>query len=122
MKSDSRMKSLVLAVALAASGGAALAQKPDAPANTGQMPNSREAVKAEARTATRNTANTNVPSAAGEASTMTNNQPNMQPAPISDTTRAEVRAQTYHQKPQFGDKVEKTDIPTNPPNKMATPK
>lgn len=122
MKSDFCMQNLVLAVALAVSSGAALAQKPDKPVDTGQMPNSREAVKAEARQASRNTTTNSVPAVAGEATTMTNHQPNMQPAPISDTTRAEVRQQTYHQKPQFGDKLEKTGIPTNPPSKAATPK
>lgn len=122
MKSDFRMKNVLLAVALAVSGGAAMAQKPDKPIDNGQMPNSREAVKAEARQAPRNTVTTPVPSAAGEATTMTNHQPNMQPAPVSDTTRAEVRQQTYKQKPQFGDKVEKTDIPNNPQGKAGTPK
>jgi hypothetical protein len=121
MKSDPRMKSLLLAVALSLTGGAALAQKPDTAVNNGQMPNSREAVKAEARAASRNTATTNVPAVAGEASTMTNHQPNMQTSPISDKTRAEVRQETYHRKPQFGEKGEKSTIPTNPPNKMATP-
>lgn len=122
MKTDICLKSLMLAVALSVSGGAALAQKPDKPVDNGQMPNSREAVKAEAREATRNTANTNVPSAAGEASTMTNHQPNMQPVPISDKSRAEVRAQVMPRKPQFGETGEKTGIPTNPVGKMATPK
>jgi len=121
MKSDPRIKSLFLAVALSLGGGAALAQKPDKPANTGQMPNSREDVKAEARQASRNTANTPVPATAGEASSMTNHQPNMQPVPITDKTRAEVRQETYHRKPQFGEKGEKTGIPTNPPGKMGTP-
>jgi len=121
MKSDPRMKSLLLAVALSLSGGVALAQKPDKAVDNGQMPNSREAVRAEARDASRNTANTSVPAAAGEASTMTNRQPNMQPAPVSDKTRAEVRQETYHQKPRFGEKGEKSTSPTNPPNKMATP-
>jgi len=122
MKSDPRMmKSLMLAVALSLGGGAAMAQKPDKAVNTGQMPNSREAVKAEARAVSRNTATTDVPAVAGEASTMTNHQPNMQPAPVSSTTRAEVRAETYHQKPRFGEKGEKSTIPTNPPGKMATP-
>ncbi|SFM29512.1 hypothetical protein [Variovorax sp. OV329] len=122
MKSDTCLKSLMLAVALTVSGGAALAQKPDKTVETGQMPNSRDAVKAEARAATRNTANTSVPSAAGEASTMTNNQPNMQPVPPSDKSRAEVRAEVMPKKPQFGEIGEKTGIPTNPVGKMATPK
>lgn len=118
-KTDLRMKSALLAVMLSLAGGTALAQKPDKPANTGQAPNSREEVKQEARQASRNTANTNVP--AGEASTMTNSQPNMQPVPISGKSRAEVREQTRHQKPQFGQTGEKTGIPTNPPGKMGTP-
>lgn len=121
MNVDFRMKSALLAVMLSLAGGVALAQKPDKPANTGQVPNSREAVKAEARQASRNTANTNVPAAAGEATTMTNNQPNMQPVPISNKSRAEVREQTYHQKPQFGQTGEKTGIPVNPSGKMGTP-
>lgn len=124
MKSDQRMlktKSLMLAVALAVSGGAALAQKPDKAVDNGQMPNSREAVKAEARQASRNTANTNVPAQAGEASTMTNHQPNMQPPPVSDKTRAEVSQEAYHRKPMFGEKGEKTAIPSNVPGKMGTP-
>ena len=121
MKSDHCMKSLMLAVALSLAGGAAMAQKPDKAVNNGQMPNSREAVKAEARQASRNTANTNVPAQAGEASTMTNHQPNMQPPPNSGKTRAEVSQETYHQKPMFGEKGEKTAIPSNPPGKMGTP-
>lgn len=121
MKSDTCLKSLMLAVALSLGSGAALAQKPEKRVDTGQMPNAREDVKAEARSATRNTANTNVPSAAGEATTMTNNQPNMQPVPPGEKTRAEVSAQGYHRKPQFGETGEKTSIPTNPPGKMATP-
>lgn len=119
MKSDLCMKSLMLAAALSLAGGAALAQKPDKPVDTGQVPNSREAVKAEAREAARNTTNTSTPP--GEASTMTNHQPNMQPAPISGTTRAEVRQQTYHEKPRFGETGEKTAIPNNPRGKMGTP-
>jgi len=121
MKADFRMKSALLGLMLSVSGGVALAQKPDKPANTGQPPVSREAVKQEARQASRNTANTNVPAVGGEATTMTNSQPNMQPAPVSSTTRDEVRQQTYHQKPRFGQTGEKTAIPTNPPGKMGTP-
>ena len=121
MKADFRMKSALLAAMLSLAGGTALAQKPDKPANTGQAPVSREAVKEEARQVSRNTANTNVPATAGEATTMTNHQPNMQALPISNTSRAEVRAQTYHQKPQFGQTGEKTGVPTNPPGKMGTP-
>lgn len=121
MRSDLRMKSALLALTLSLAGGAALAQKPDKAANTGQPPVSREAVKQEARQASRNTANTNVPAVSGEATTMTNHQPNMQPVPISDKTRSEVRQQTYHQKPRFGETGEKTGIPTNPPGKMGTP-
>lgn len=121
MRSDFRMKSALLGVMLSLAGGVALAQKPDKPATHGQPPVSREAVKQEARQASRNTANTNVPAVSGEATTMTNHQPNMQPVPISDKTRAEVREQTYHRKPQFGETGEKTGIPTNPPGKMGTP-
>ena len=122
MKADFRMKSALLAAALSMAGGMALAQKPDKVQNNGQAPVSREAVKEEARQVSRNTANTSVPAVAGEATTMTNHQPNMQPAPSSSsTTRAEVSAQTYHQKPRFGELGEKTAIPTNPPSKMATP-
>ena len=121
MRSDFRMKSALLGVLLSLAGGVALAQKPDKPVNNGQPPVSREAVKQEARQASRNTANTNVPAVSGEATTMTNHQPNMQPVPISDKTRAEVREQTYHRKPQCGETGEKTGIPTNPPGKMGTP-
>ena len=119
MKTEPCIKSLMLAVALSLGGGAALAQKPEKAPNTGQMPNSREAVKAEARGASRNTATTPVP--AGEASTMTNHQPNMQPLPISERSRAEVRQQTIHEKPRFGDKGERSTVPTNPQGKVGTP-
>ncbi|MBS0453085.1 MAG: serine/threonine protein kinase [Proteobacteria bacterium] len=121
MNANICMKSALLALLLSAGAGVALAQKPDRPPNTGQAPVSREAVKQEARQASRNTANTNVPAVGGEASTMTNHQPNMQPVPISGKTRAEVRQETYHQKPHFGQPGEKTGIPTNPPGKMGTP-
>lgn len=121
IKADFRMKSALLAAMLLAGSGVALAQKPDKPANTGQAPVSREAVKQEARQASRNTANTSVPAVSGEASTMTNHQPNMQPVPISSKTRDEVRQETYHQKPRFGQTGEKSGIPTNPPGKMGTP-
>lgn len=117
IKSDTRMKSVLLALALTlGGGGAALAQKPDKPVNTGQQPNSREEVKAEARAAARNSANTNVPPG-GEASTMTNHQPNMQPVPISERSRAEVRQQAMPEKPRFGDTGERSSIPTNPAGK-----
>ena len=121
IKADFRMKSALCAVMLLAGGGVALAQKPDKPANTGQAPVSREAVKQEARQASRNTANTNVPAVGGEASTMTNHQPNMQPVPVSGKTREEVRQETYHQKPHFGQTGEKTGVPTNPTGKTGTP-
>jgi hypothetical protein len=113
-------KSIVLAVALALGGGAALAQKPDKPVNTGQEANSREAVRAEAREAARNTTDTTVPP--GEASTMTNHQPNMQLLPISNRSRAEVRQEVMPPaKPRFGDKGERSVVPTNPQGKVATP-
>lgn len=121
MRADFRMKSALLAVALSLGGGVALAQKPEKPVNTGQMPNSREAVKAEARQVPHNTDNTNVPAAAGEASTMTDGQPNMQRAPGAERSRAEVSQQARHQRPRFGETGEKIAVPTNPPGTKGTP-
>jgi len=120
MKFDSRKTSLMVALVLSLGGGAAVAQKPDKPVDTGQMPNSREEVRAEARAATRNTANTPVPSAAGEASTMTNSQPNMQTLP-SERSRADVRQGMYASRPRFGEPGERSTVPTNPGGKVGTP-
>lgn len=121
MKLDSRKTSLMVALVLSLGGGAALAQKPDKPVDTGQMPNSREEVRAEARAAARNTANTPVPSAAGEATTMTNNQPNMQTLPSVEASRADARRGLIATRPRFGDTGERSTVPTNPDGKVATP-
>lgn len=90
-------------------------QRPD-----GSMPASRDAVKAEARANNRNPANTATPG--GEASTRMNNQPNTMPPMMSGTTRAEVRQDAMKPKPQFGQKGERPDVPTNPKNSTGTPK
>lgn len=90
-------------------------QRPD-----GSMPASRDAVKSEARVQNRNPANTNTPN--GEASTRMNNQPNVMPPPMSGTTRAEVRQDAVKPKPQFGQKGERPDVPTNPKDATGTPK
>ncbi|MGR4868520.1 hypothetical protein ACIPRI_06590 [Variovorax sp. LARHSF232] len=121
MKLDSRKTSLMVALVLSLGGGAALAQKPEKPVDTGQMANSREEVRAEARAAVRNTANTPVPSAAGEASTMTNNQPNMQTLPSVEASRADVRQGLFASRPRFGETGERSTVPTNPDGKVATP-
>lgn len=90
-------------------------QRPD-----GSMPASREAVKSEARANNRNPANTTTPG--GEASTRMNNQPNATPQVMSGTTRAEVRQDAIKPTPQFGQKGERPDVPTNPKNSTGTPK
>lgn len=90
-------------------------QRPD-----GSMPASREAVKSEARANNRNSANTKTPG--GEASTMTNNQPNVTPQTMSGTTRAEVRQDAVKPTPQFGQTGERPNVPTNPKNSTGTPK
>jgi hypothetical protein len=90
-------------------------QRPD-----GSMPASREAVKSEARVQNRNPANTNTPG--GEPSTMTNNQPNAMPQVMSGTTRGEVRQEALKTKPQFGQKGERPEVPTNPKTSTGTPK
>ena len=112
------IKTLILSSALAL-GGTAMAQKPDVPANTGQTPNSRANVRAEAIAEQKNGANTLVPS--GQASMTTNHQPNVQPLPTSDRSRAEVRESAKKVKPQFGQKGERPDVPTNPTDKTGTP-
>ncbi len=118
------MKKCILASALFAgvlAAGAAAAQAPVVtPPVAGGVPASREAVKAEARMQNKSMSNTNTP--AGEASTMRNNQPNMAPTPISGTTRAEVRQDVLKTKPQFGQKGEKPEVPTNPATATGTPK
>ncbi|WP_286186393.1 serine/threonine protein kinase [Acidovorax cavernicola] len=102
--------------------GVAQAQKP-APAapmaGDSSMPASREAVKAEARAQNRNNANSVVPK--GEASTTVNHQPNAMPAPTGERSRAEVRAETHHVKPRFGQPGERPAVPTNPTEKTGTP-
>ncbi|CAN5294241.1 hypothetical protein BH10PSE18_BH10PSE18_25140 [soil metagenome] len=118
------MKKHILTSALFAgvmTAGAALAQAPVVtPPVAGSAPASREAVKAEARVHNKSMSNTNTP--AGEASTMHNNQPNMAPTPISGTTRAEVRQDALKTKPQFGQKGERPEVPTNPATATGTPK
>ena len=89
-------------------------QRPDA-----SMPNSREAVKAEARAHNRNNVNNPVPK--GEASTTVNAQPNAMPQPTGEMSRAEVSQQARKAKPQFGQRGERPDVPTNPTGKTGTP-
>jgi hypothetical protein len=89
-------------------------QRPD-----GSAPASRDAVKAEARAANRNTANSLVPK--GEASTTLNDQPNAVPQPSGDMSRQEVSQEARKVKPQFGQKGERPDVPTNPMGKTGTP-
>ena len=78
-------------------GGQASTQTPSGVPNPPQrpdssMPNSREAVKAEARAHNRNNANNLVPK--GEASTTVNAQPNAMPQPTGEMSRAEVSQAT----------------------------
>ncbi|MDM0111728.1 serine/threonine protein kinase [Variovorax sp. J22R133] len=113
------IKTLLLSGALAL-GGAAMAQKPAAPVDTGQTPNVRANVRAEGAAEHKKSANTLAP--AGEPSTMTNHQPNLQPIPTGERSRAEVREDAKHVKPQFGQKGERPDVPTNPTDKTGTPK
>ena len=89
-------------------------QRPDA-----SMPNSREAVKAEASAHNRNNINNPVPK--GEASTTVNAQPNAMPQPTGAMSRAEVSQQARKTKPQFGQKGERPDVPTNPTDRTGTP-
>ena len=89
-------------------------QRPD-----GTQPASREAVKAEARAHNRNNANNQVPK--GEASTTVNNQPNAVAQPTGEMSRAEVSQSGRKTKPQFGQKGERPDVPTNPTTKTGTP-
>ena len=90
-------------------------QRPD-----NSMPNSREAVKSEARVQNRNNANSMVPK--GEATTTVNHQPNAMPQPTGEMSRAEVSQQARKVKPQFGQKGERPEVPTNPTEKTGTPK
>ncbi len=89
-------------------------QRPD-----GSNPASRDAVKSEARAANRNNADSMVPK--GEASTMTNNQPNMSPKPSGEMSRQEVSQQARKTKPQMGQTGQRPDVPTNPTNRTGTP-
>jgi hypothetical protein len=89
-------------------------QRPDA-----SMPASREAVKAEARAQNRNNANSMVPK--GEATTTVNHQPNAMPRPTGEMSRAEVSQQARKVKPQFGQRGERPEVPTNPTEKTGTP-
>lgn len=89
-------------------------QRPD-----NSMPNSRDAVKSEARAENRSSANTTLPK--GEASTTTNNQPNAA-QPTGAMTRSEVKPTRSELKPQAGQKGERPEVPTNPKEKTGTPK
>lgn len=105
-------------------GGQASTQTPSGVPNPPQrpdnsMPNSREAVKAEARAHNRNNTNNLVPK--GEASTTVNAQPNAMPQPTGEMSRAEVSQQARKTKPQFGQRGERPDVPTNPTEKTGTP-
>ena len=105
-------------------GGQASTQTPSGVPNPPQrpdagMPNSREAVKAEARAHNRNNINNPVPK--GEASTTVNAQPNAMPQPTGAMSRAEVSQQARKTKPQFGQKGERPDVPTNPTDRTGTP-
>jgi len=89
-------------------------QRPD-----GSNPASREMVRSEARAHNRNNANNMVPK--GEASTTVNNQPNATPQPSGEMSRAEVSQTARKEKPRFGAKGERPDVPTNPKDKTGTP-
>src|SRR4051812_30655720 len=115
MKQQQLISSALLAGLLALTGTAAMAQKPDtvrADVNAA-VPATRTDVRDEARANNKSPANTLTP--AGEPSTVTNHQPNVQPVPISNTTRAEVRQETLKTKPRLigGEKGERPDVPTN---------
>lgn len=102
--------------------GAAQAQKPalaEPMAGDSSMPASREAVKAEARAQNRNNANSVVPK--GEASTTVNGQPNAMPQPTGEMSRAQVSQMARKTKPQFGQRGERPDVPTNPTERTGTP-
>ena len=106
-------------------GGQASTESPSGVANPTQrpdnaMPNSREAVKAEARVQNRNNANSLVPK--GEATTTVNHQPNAMPQPTGEMSRAEVSQTGRKVKPQFGQKGERPELATNPVDKTGTPK
>jgi hypothetical protein len=124
MKQQQLISSALLAGMLALSGTAAMAQKPDPVRIDGNAaaPQTRAEVRAGAQANNHSPANTLTP--AGEPSTMTNDQPNMTPLPVSDTTRAEVRQQVLKTKPHLvgGEKGERPDVPTNPKHETGTPK
>jgi hypothetical protein len=75
-------------------------------------------VKSEARSEHKNSANTTTPR--GEASTMTNNQPNA-PQSTGALGRAEVKPSRDQLKPQAGQRGERPDVPTNPKGATGTP-
>ncbi|MDH6592069.1 hypothetical protein M2165_001958 [Variovorax sp. TBS-050B] len=89
-------------------------QRPD-----GSMPVSREAVKAEARAHNRNNINNPVPK--GEVTTTVNGQPNALPQPTGEMSRAQVSMMARKVKPQFGERGERPDVPTNPTDRTGTP-
>jgi hypothetical protein len=97
---------------------AGVANPPQRPDNS--MPNSREAVKAEARAHNRSNATNMVPK--GEATTTINHQPNAMPQPMGEMSRAEVSQTGRKVKPQFGQKGERPDVVTNPTDRTGTPK
>ena len=104
-------------------GGQASTKTPAGVANPTQRPDgtapaSREAVKEEARASNRNNANNVVPK--GEASTTLNHQPNAVPR-TSEMSRPDVRQTALKEKPQFGQKGERPEVPTNPKDKTGTP-
>ncbi|MDM0039283.1 serine/threonine protein kinase [Variovorax sp. J22G21] len=111
--------SSALLAGMMAFAGIASAQNPGPVKPSEVEPASREAVRAEARANNKSPANTLTPG--GEASTKTNNQPNMAPTPISGTTRGEVRQEVLKTRPQFGQKGERPAVPTNPKHETGTP-
>ena len=82
------------------------------------MPNSREAVKSEARMAPRNTATTTTPT--GEPSTMTKGVPNAPPV-VGAMSRSEVKPTPRDLNRQAGQVGERPDVPSNPTNSTGTP-
>lgn len=90
-------------------------QRPD-----GSAPASRDAVKSEARIHNRNNVTNNVPK--GEASTIVNHQPNAVIPPAGEMSRTEVSQSGRKVTPEFGEKGERPEVPTNPLDKTGTPK
>jgi len=104
-------------------GGQASTQTPAGEPNPTQrpdnsMPNARANVRAEAAAQNRDPANSNTPGS--QASTTINHQPNATPQ-VSERTREEVRQEGLKRTPQFGEKGERPDVPTNPTTRTGTP-